>query len=653
WLSNNTENLKELSMLPGIQSMDLKSQSSILRTIASAHPMLAYVKTVDWMGNTVASTDSDHLQNVRDQQWFQALKNGAKIAHQTTMVESSGQSLLVEAAPILDEFNQPVGAAIIASKIPMISNELVNSWAGKQISAYLIDPDNHVLAHSDPNYPVNLRDMSSDPAVSMLRTGINGSIYFVDAQGKSWLGDVERFDNGWGLVVQQPESDVLTPLLSYQKVAWIVPIAGLSIILLLSWLTVRQAVQPVQDLILAATSASRGDLTTQAPVKSDDELGQLARIFNSMIAQLHETITGLETRLSRRNQELERQAAEMQTAADIAREAASIHDLKTLLDQSTRLISERFGFYHVGVFLIDEANEYAVLQSANSEGGQRMLARGYKLKVGQAGIVGYVADRGVSHIALDTGVDAMFFNNPDLPATRSEIALPLNIRNHTVGVLDVQSTEAEAFSQQDAGILQILADQIALAIENTRLIEESQKALHEVETLYVKETKEAWKQEIEGKTLAFHYNRLDLAGTLTGNDGNDHSGSEYSNQADERNLLVPINLGGIELGSVHLSRGSDEQPWSPAERAFVEEAISQVAQGLENARLVQEIQKHARQEEMLSRLSASFTRTLGLDALLKTAVNEISHLPGVAEVAIHIGMPDHSIVEEIRESNAS
>lgn len=653
WLSNNSENLKALTMMPGIPSMDSKIHLPLLKATIASHPTLSYVKTVDWMGNTVASSDNDEFQNVNDQQWFQEIKAGADKSYQILQSKTNRLPILVEAMPVKDEFNKSIGVAMFASEIPMMSKELVNSWEGKPISAYLIDSYNQVMAHSDSNYPAYFTDMGNDPAVLKLRSGVRGTIYSVDSQGKPWLGYVDQFNNGWGLIIQLPQADVLNPLLSFQKISWIALFVGTLLILLLTWLTVRQALRPVRGLIHAATSVSRGDLTAQAPIDTEDELGHLARVFNHTVVQLREMISNLETRVNNRTRELERRTVEMQVAADIARDAASIHDQKTLLNQATRLISERFGFYHVGIFLIDETKVYALLQAANSEGGQRMLARGHKLKVGQAGIVGHVASRGVPRIALDVGADATFFNNPDLPTTRSEIALPLMIRNQVIGVLDVQSTEAEAFSQRDASILQILADQIALAIENTHLIEESQKALREIEILYLKASKEAWKQQTEGKKLAFRYNRMGVDGSPVLNNGNHHSGGELSNQGDERNFFVPIKLRGLELGFIHLSRGSDEEPWSPQERKFIEEAVSQVAEGLENARLVQEIKKHAQQEEMLSQLSTIFSRTLGFDALLKSAVNELSYLPGVAEVAIHMGVPDHSIEEKIRESTTA
>src|SRR5690606_34214496 len=130
------------------------------------------------------------------------------------------------------------------------------------------------------------------------------------------------------------------------------------------------------------------------------------------------------------------------------------------------VISEKYGFYHVGVFLLDENRTYAILTAANSAGGQKMLARQHRLKVGEQGIVGSVTGSGEPRIALDVGADAVFFNNPDLPESHSEMALPLRSGGQVIGALDVQSTETGAFTHVDVQTLGLLAEQVSLAIEN-------------------------------------------------------------------------------------------------------------------------------------------------------------------------------------------
>ncbi|MBN1812839.1 MAG: GAF domain-containing protein [Anaerolineae bacterium] len=210
----------------------------------------------------------------------------------------------------------------------------------------------------------------------------------------------------------------------------------------------------------------------------------LRSINNALELALHNERSLAETnrQLSARTQDLERRSVQLQAAAEVSRTAISVRDLDALLSQVTHLISEQFGFYHTGIFLLDEADEYAVLQAANSAGGQRMLEEGHRLKVGKQGVVGYVTGTGEPHIVLDVGTDAVHFNNPLLPETRSEMALPLKLGAQIIGALDVQSKQEGAFDEKDATVLQTMADQLAIAIENARLLHEAQQTVHELST---------------------------------------------------------------------------------------------------------------------------------------------------------------------------
>ncbi|MBU0512618.1 MAG: GAF domain-containing protein, partial [Chloroflexi bacterium] len=181
---------------------------------------------------------------------------------------------------------------------------------------------------------------------------------------------------------------------------------------------------------------------------------------------------------------LERRAIQLQVAAEIARDAAAERELDALLNRAVDLIRDRFGFYHAGIFLVDNDAEYAVLTAASSDAGREMLASGHKLKIGETGIVGYVAGTGQPRISPDVGTDVEHYKNPNLPGTRSEMALPLKVGTQVIGALDVQSREESAFDDDDVQVLQTMADQLAIAIDNVRLIDESQRRTQELAGLY-------------------------------------------------------------------------------------------------------------------------------------------------------------------------
>lgn len=167
----------------------------------------------------------------------------------------------------------------------------------------------------------------------------------------------------------------------------------------------------------------------------------------------------LERRVAERTDELARRAEQFKTIAELNHAIASISDIQQLLDTAVHLIAERLGYDHVGIFFVDPNGEWAVLRAASSEGGQIMLARGHRLRVGRQGIVGFVAETGLPRLAFNVGQDAVWFNNPDLPYTKSEVSLPLIARGQTViGVLDIQTRVAAAFTAEDVTVLRILAD---------------------------------------------------------------------------------------------------------------------------------------------------------------------------------------------------
>ncbi len=245
---------------------------------------------------------------------------------------------------------------------------------------------------------------------------------------------------------------------------------------------------PLQKTIDAAEQFASGNLTTRIDYVSEDEAGRVIQAFNRLAVEIESN----QSSLKQRSDDLTDKTLKLETISKVAREITSIRDLPSVLATATNLVHENFGYYHVGIFLLDERKEYAVLVATNSEGGQKMLERGHQLKIGETGIVGHVAESLQARIALDVGSDAVFFNNPDLPQTRSELALPLVISGQILGVIDVQSTQPMAFKQEDITILQILAEQLAIAIQNASLFSEAEKALESSRLAFGELSREAW-----------------------------------------------------------------------------------------------------------------------------------------------------------------
>ncbi|MCC7360242.1 MAG: GAF domain-containing protein [Anaerolineales bacterium] len=219
---------------------------------------------------------------------------------------------------------------------------------------------------------------------------------------------------------------------------------------------------PLRALTEVAMRMAGGDLSSSVKINRNDEIGLLAEAFNGMSSELRGLYQDLERKVEARTQQLA-------AAAEVGRAATSILSTDELLRRTVDLIRDRFGYYHVSVFLLDEAGQTAVLQEATGEIGAQLKARGHHLGVGSPSLIGWVTANRKPRIALDVGEDAVYFQNDLLPDTRSEAALPLRVGDRLIGALDVQSRALNAFNQADIEVLQVLADQLATAIENGRL----------------------------------------------------------------------------------------------------------------------------------------------------------------------------------------
>ncbi len=413
----------------------------------------------------------------------------------------------------------------------------------------------------------------------------------------------------------------------------------------------------IQLIIATSLNALMTRLTVALQKSQENEMAQalaneeLRQLQASLEEQIAERTLELEQRsheLSDRTVQLEianirtqRRAAQLQAISDTTKAIASVRSLEALLPRIVNVVSERFGFYHVGIFLIDEANQFAILSAANSEGGKRMLARGHRLEVGAQGIVGYVTGSGRPRIALDTGADAVFFNNPDLPDTHSEMAIPLVIDKRIIGALDIQSKQSNAFNQEDVEVLATLADQISIAIETARLFETSQKALTEVDTIYRQYIQHEWgrlsaTEEVVGfqhtvtgaQPLKSRLQAREIKQSLD-------SGKISVETGDNATLTVPIKVRNETIGVLHI-RVPSKNIWKQDEIAIAQAVADRVAVSAENARLFQESQLRAEKERTIGQISEKLSASVNLENVFRTALQELGQLVPGSEVFIEI-----------------
>ena len=365
--------------------------------------------------------------------------------------------------------------------------------------------------------------------------------------------------------------------------------------------------------------------------------------------ELNELRQSLEERVNQRTAELDtanqfnlRRARQFEAISQVVKAISSIQDLDTLMPRITQVISEQFNTYHTGIFLLDNEREFAVLRASNSMGGQKMLERGHKLQVGQTGIVGFVTATGRARIALDVGTDAAYFDNPNLPDTRSEIALPLRYSGQIIGALDVQSLDANAFGQDDIEALTTLADQVAVTINNTLILEEARKSLNESQSAFGNFTRDSWKI-MQPKSLGLGFQLKESVVTpldqpLTGKDIQDAvaRGATVISDKDNggSNLTIPIRLRGKTIGIINLRTA--QQKLTSDDADIAESVTERLSLAIETALLIQTTQHRADVERITSDISSRINSSTRFETILQTAAQELSRALGGSDVLVQI-----------------
>ncbi|MBC7225981.1 MAG: GAF domain-containing protein [Thermoflexales bacterium] len=464
----------------------------------------------------------------------------------------------------------------------------------------------------------------------------------------------------------------------------------------------RSIADPLERLTGATAQLAAGRLETRVAIGRADEFGRLAQAFNEMADRLQTLYNELEDRVQERtralqeaNYALQRRAIQLEASAEVSRAITSIFNIDELLRQAVNLIRDRFGFYHAGIFLIDETGEWAVLREATGEAGAQMKAQGHRLRVAETSMVGWTALHRKPRIALDVGKDAVRFANPLLPHTRSEMTLPLMVGDRLLGVLNVQSAEEAAFDEDDIRALQSMADQLAIAIENARRLSEEAMLLEATSPVYrfsrrlstattakdvadviieaISETEAdgcfvvefessdgvpealdilgAWRRE---RTPAFRAGmRLRTAEAplpvtvlqrlwISENAQQDAEVPPPTRElfrATNVGALVniPLRVGERVVGEVLVVRSSPG-PFSPAALRLYEVISDQAAVALERARLLENMRQRAEQEEALRSIADQITATFDLRTALQTTLQQLGRVldarGGYAELGV-------------------
>ncbi|HVU09639.1 MAG TPA: GAF domain-containing protein [Phototrophicaceae bacterium] len=404
-----------------------------------------------------------------------------------------------------------------------------------------------------------------------------------------------------------------------------------ALISLLIGVILRRTTRPIRSVNALVTQWSSGDsgqtTVPVPPTATDDEVGQLMTAFQSMSTR----VEGLKGELEAQQG---RYTRNMDITARVSRETATLHDIDDLLNRSINLICDEFGFYHAQVFLTDDVSENAVLVYSHGAVGEQLIEAGHKIPVGSSSVIGTVTRIGepvIINDTQDTG-DSPHMVNPLLPHTRAEIALPLQVGDQIIGALDVQSTEAHSFQPDDVRTFQILADQIAIAIQNARLLVQSEQRVTQIDALNRQLTRMAWEETSQrsGLETIYHYDLLKL---------------DQEQPTEPPSLTLPISIRGEVVGTIDAAPPEGTN-FTEGDQVIMRAVADRVAIAIENARLFEETQSSLAETFTLYQLSRYLNEADSLEDILQAII--VSVMPEASSGQIGVfseyganGLPDN------------
>ena len=333
------------------------------------------------------------------------------------------------------------------------------------------------------------------------------------------------------------------------------------------------------------------------------------------------------------NERLAQRAEKINEVANISKTITVVMEIERLLPSVVNAISDRLGYQHVGIYLLDESKQVAYLRASSSEEGLRRLRNRHRVNLLTAGLMGVVIERGEARLVLPEGVGPTANEGTDFADTRSHLMLPLKVREVVIGTLDIQSPQADAFMQEDVSTLQILADQVAVAYQNARSSEQAQEALKRAELATSQVTGEAWREYLESlDRKGYRYDGIKPEPI--------YESAEFSGTPGL--LTIPVRLRGQIIGRLKLNPPETSRQWTEDEIAIVEATAERVALALESARLLEDAQKRAHRETFLAGVSARLGSSFQLDSILRDTVEELGQTFNNTTVSFQLVNPRKS-----------
>ncbi|MGC9397600.1 MAG: GAF domain-containing protein [Anaerolineae bacterium] len=611
---------------------------------------------LDTEGRVMLSTDPNQQGKVYEREPFFREGREEPYVHPPTYSPSFEKTVVWVARPVVDEAGNL--SAVLAGRADMGTLSeimLERAGLGETGETYLVGSNYALLTASRFEDVVNY--VRTEGTLAAVERRENGVGQYESYRGTTVLGVYHWLPEFQvALIAEQETSEAFQGIRTMLVVDAGIAVGAVLFVSFFIVVITNNITGPLARLAHVAERIAAGDRDLVATdVERTDEIGALARAFNSMTQQLRELIDSLEQRVADRTRQLEQRSAYLEASAEVSRAVISILERDRLLQEVVTLVRERFDLYYVGLFLVE--GPWAVLRAGTGEAGRAMLAEGHRLRVGGDSMIGQCVEHGEARIALDVGEEAVRFENPHLPLTRSEGALPLRSRGRVLGAITIQSQEPEAFDQDVITLFQTMADQVATALDNARLFAEVQQSLEAERRAYGELSRQAWAELLRARpSRGYDYLASDLV------PARDDDWTPEMQEAvrrrrsmrkeDGSTLIVPLRVRESVIGVLSFDKGDADGAWTAEEQGLLERLAEELGQALESARLYEDAQRRAAREQLLGELTAQIRETLDMERILQTVVTEVRDSLKVKEAEVYLGRPSEIVTLTSEEEEA-
>lgn len=452
------------------------------------------------------------------------------------------------------------------------------------------------------------------------------------------LGILEIIDSDLQEESRSITTGILNQIITTVTLLVISSVLLLAINLGFSHFTTVSIVVPIEKLVDTSLQIADGDINIEADDEGKDEISILANAYNRMNARQREMLRAEELSAIGLQHTLD----QIRASAEVAQAVSSILDPDELIARVVTMIRKAFDLYYVGVFVVDERKEWAVLRAGTGTAGQIMRERGHRIKIGE-GMIGWSIANAKARIALEVEDDNIRLATTELPETKSELAVPLRSRGTVLGAFTVQDSQPNAFDEQSVTVLQQMADQVAIALENARLFAENQKALEASRQVSDEVSQEAWNQYLNATSdidfLATPQSETqileeewqsEMVKTFQVGDITQHGA---------KTVHIPIILRNQTLGVVRLRKRDEMGSWSQEEIELMDTLVDRLETALETARLYSDTQRQAAHVSLTQEVTDKLHRSLNMDTLMQTLLQEVSSALGASDAFIQLSTP--------------